>query len=48
MKIIVTGATGQFGSLVVKHLLNKVSPSDIIAVVRNSLKEAQLASLTLF
>jgi NAD(P)H dehydrogenase (quinone) len=48
MKIIVTGATGQFGSLVVKHLLNKVSPSGIIAVVRNSLKAAQLAALAFF
>ncbi|GAB6172678.1 SDR family oxidoreductase [Paradesulfitobacterium aromaticivorans] len=35
MSILVTGATGQFGKLVLNHLLNKVPASEIIVSVRN-------------
>lgn len=45
MKIIVTGATGQFGGLVIKYLLDNVSPSEIIAVVRDMAKASHLANL---
>ncbi|BFT74178.1 SDR family oxidoreductase [Paenibacillus sp. P36] len=45
MKIIVTGATGQLGNLVIQHLLKKVPASHIIAVVRNLEKAAALAAL---
>jgi len=43
--IAVTGATGQLGQLVIKHLLNKVDANQIVALVRNvdkaqSLKES--------
>ena len=33
--IVVTGATGQLGRLVVKGLMEKVQPSEIVAAVRN-------------
>ncbi|MCY9661580.1 SDR family oxidoreductase [Paenibacillus chondroitinus] len=45
MKIIVTGATGQLGNLVIQHLLKKVPASHIIGVVRNLEKAAALAAL---
>jgi NAD(P)H dehydrogenase (quinone) len=34
-KIVVTGATGQFGRLVVAALLEKIPPTQIVGVVRN-------------
>ncbi|MEE3876677.1 SDR family oxidoreductase [Vibrio sp. YYF0003] len=43
--IAVTGATGQLGQLVIKHLLNKVEPQQIVALVRNIEKAASLSSL---
>ncbi|WP_279594645.1 SDR family oxidoreductase [Vibrio natriegens] len=43
--IAVTGATGQLGQLVIKHLLNKVEPQQIVALVRNVEKAASLTSL---
>ena len=43
--IAVTGATGQLGQLVIKHLLNKVEPQQIVALVRNIEKAASLTSL---
>ncbi|MEC0267817.1 SDR family oxidoreductase [Paenibacillus anseongense] len=45
MKIIVTGATGQLGNLVIQHLLKKIPASQVIAVVRNLEKAAALAAL---
>ena len=41
--IVVTGATGQLGRLVVKALLEKTSPSTVIAAVRNPDKAQELA-----
>jgi NAD(P)H dehydrogenase (quinone) len=35
MKIVVTGATGQLGRLVVKHLLDRVPASQVVASVRD-------------
>jgi NAD(P)H dehydrogenase (quinone) len=43
MKIAVTGATGQLGQHVVKGLLEKLSPQDVVAVVRDPAKATQLA-----
>ncbi len=43
MKIGVTGATGQLGRLVVSSLLEKCSASDVVAIVRDSAKAADLA-----
>lgn len=43
--IAVTGATGQLGQLVIKHLLNKVEPKQIVALVRSLDKAAPLSSL---
>ncbi len=43
MKIAVTGATGHLGQHVVKGLLKKLPPQDVIAVVRNGTKAAGLA-----
>ncbi|HEY3425298.1 MAG TPA: SDR family oxidoreductase [Negativicutes bacterium] len=40
MKIIVTGATGKLGGLVVKHLLNKTSADQIVVVARDLKKAA--------
>ncbi len=43
MKIGVTGATGQLGRLVVQHLLKHCQPEDVVAVVRDPAKAADLA-----
>jgi NAD(P)H dehydrogenase (quinone) len=43
MKIAVTGATGQLGRLVVEHLKTKGSAIEIVALVRNPEKAADLA-----
>lgn len=42
--VIVTGATGQLGRLVIEALLNKLPASEIAAVVRDSNKAADLAA----
>ncbi len=42
MKLLVTGATGQLGSLVVKHLLTKVPAEQVAVSVRNPQKAAHL------
>ncbi|AOZ90501.1 NAD(P)-dependent oxidoreductase [Bacillus xiamenensis] len=42
MKLLVTGATGQLGSLVVKHLLAKVPAEQIAVSVRNPEKAVHL------
>jgi len=42
MKIAVTGATGQLGRLVVNKLKDKVSPENIVALVRSPQKAADL------
>jgi NAD(P)H dehydrogenase (quinone) len=44
MKYGVTGASGQLGHLVVQHLLKTCDPADIVAVVRNPAKAADLAA----
>ncbi|WP_411076341.1 SDR family oxidoreductase [Streptomyces sp. cmx-4-7] len=44
MSIVVTGATGQLGQLVVEGLLAKVPADQIAAVVRNEKKAAPLAA----
>lgn len=43
MSIVVTGATGQLGGLVIQHLLKKVPASQIIAIARNVEKASVLA-----
>ncbi|MDD2894364.1 MAG: SDR family oxidoreductase [Halothiobacillaceae bacterium] len=43
--IVVTGATGQLGHLVITSLLKKVPASSIVAAVRNVEKAADLAAL---
>jgi NAD(P)H dehydrogenase (quinone) len=44
MSIVVTGATGQLGRLIVQHLLNRgVAPAEITAVGRNAERLAELA-----
>lgn len=43
MSIVVTGATGQLGSLVVQHLLEKVPARDIAVCVRSPQKATTLA-----
>ena len=43
--IVITGATGQLGHLVVKALLKKVPASGIVAAVRNVEKAKDLAAL---
>jgi NAD(P)H dehydrogenase (quinone) len=46
MSIVITGATGQLGGLVIQHLLNKKVPaSEIVASVRNVEKASALADL---
>ena len=45
MTIAVTGATGQLGNLVVKHLLEKITANQVVAVVRNMEKAVSLANL---
>ncbi len=42
MKIAITGATGQLGQLVVNKLKEKISATDIVALVRSSAKAAAL------
>jgi len=42
MKIAITGATGQLGRLVVSKLKQKVSPENIVALVRSPQKAADL------
>ena len=43
--IVVTGATGQLGRLVIKNLLKSVPPNQIVAAVRTPSKAADLAAL---
>jgi NAD(P)H dehydrogenase (quinone) len=43
--IVVTGATGQLGQLVIAALLKKVPPSSIVAAVRNVEKARDIAAL---
>ncbi|OMP65629.1 SDR family oxidoreductase [Domibacillus epiphyticus] len=46
MSIAITGATGQLGSRVIQHLLNKhVAADDIIAVVRDKEKASSLVDI---
>jgi NAD(P)H dehydrogenase (quinone) len=46
MTIVVTGATGSLGRLIVEHLLTRVTePAQIVAVGRNTSKLAELAAL---
>lgn len=40
--ILVTGATGHLGGSIVKHLLTKVSPGQIVALVRDKTKASSL------
>lgn len=42
--IVVTGATGQLGQLVIQHLLKSLPASEIVAAVRNPEKAASLAA----
>ncbi|GDY74830.1 hypothetical protein SAV31267_043150 [Streptomyces avermitilis] len=44
MSIVVTGATGHLGSLVIEQLLEKVPADQITAVVRSAEKAAPLAA----
>ncbi|MCH8529271.1 MAG: SDR family oxidoreductase [Saccharospirillum sp.] len=44
-QILITGATGQLGRLVIEQLAKKVDPSQIIAGVRNPEKAGDLADL---
>ena len=43
--IVITGATGQLGRLVIKALLKKVPATSIVAAVRNVEKAKDLAAL---
>jgi NAD(P)H dehydrogenase (quinone) len=43
--IVVTGASGQLGRLVVKALLNSLQPSEVVAAVRSPDKVSDLADL---
>ena len=43
--IVVTGATGKLGRLVIEGLLEKVPPAEIVAAVRTPEKAADLAAL---
>lgn len=43
--IVVTGANGQLGRLVIKHLISKVDASEIVAAVRTPEKASDLAAL---
>jgi NAD(P)H dehydrogenase (quinone) len=46
MSIVITGATGQLGGLVIQHMLNKNVPaSSIVAIARNVEKASALAGL---
>src|SRR3954452_15219659 len=42
--IVVTGATGQLGRLVVEGLLKKVAPTEVVAAVRDPGKAAEFAA----
>jgi NAD(P)H dehydrogenase (quinone) len=42
--IVVTGATGQLGRLVVEGLLKKVPPAEVVAAVRDPAKAAEFAA----
>ncbi|KJE35069.1 nucleoside-diphosphate sugar epimerase [Thalassospira sp. HJ] len=44
MTILITGATGQLGSLVVKHLLDRIPANDIAVSVRGPEKAADLSA----
>jgi len=44
MTILITGATGQLGSLVVKHLLDRLPASDIAVSVRTPEKASDLSA----
>ena len=44
MKIGVTGATGHLGRLVIEELLKSVPAQDVVAIVRNGAKAADLAA----
>ena len=43
--IVVTGATGKLGRLVVQELLKKVAASEIVAAVRSPEKATELKAL---
>ena len=43
--IAITGSTGQLGTLVIQHLLNKVPLEEIIALARSQEKAAKLKAL---
>jgi NAD(P)H dehydrogenase (quinone) len=42
--IAITGATGQLGRLVIDHLLKRVSPDQMVAIVRDPIKATDLAA----
>ncbi|MBZ2188247.1 SDR family oxidoreductase [Alcanivorax sp. JB21] len=44
-RILITGATGQLGRLVIQHLIKTLDPSRIIAGVRNPEKATELSGL---
>ena len=44
MKLGVTGASGQLGRLVVQHLLKTCKPEDLVAIVRDPAKAADLVT----
>ena len=44
MTVLITGATGQLGTLVVKHLLDRIPASDIAVSVRTPEKAADLSA----
>ena len=44
MKFLVTGATGQLGSLVIEQLLKTVPASDVVASVRDPKKAEHLSA----
>ncbi|MEK7949914.1 SDR family oxidoreductase [Luteolibacter soli] len=43
--IAITGATGQLGRLVIDHLLNRLRPDQVVALVRDPVKATDLAGL---
>ena len=43
--IVITGATGQLGRLVIQSLLRKLPASQIVAAVRNPTRASDLAAL---
>ena len=44
MTVAVTGATGKLGALVIRELLQTTEPGEIVAVVRDPAKAADLAA----